>query len=109
MALHLCILILSTAVNYLGRDAKTPVFGGFAQVKFKPVRWASEISENIEFLVSSFEIMLSRNRITKALTRLGGWAGWSASLLFSYNEVRSFRIECPIGIAVPWFNLIINL
>ena len=41
-------------------------------------------------------MMLSNKRITKALIRLRGCAGWYAPLLFAYPEDRFSRVEVHI-------------
>ena len=44
-------------------------------------------------LVASLDMVLSNERITKALIRLRGCAGWSAALLFANTEDRFSRVE----------------
>ena len=50
------------------------------QARHKPACAATEISA-----IESRDIILSKQRITKALIRLCGCAGWSESLLFAYD------------------------
>ena len=52
------------------------------------------------FLVASLDIILSNKRITKALIRLGGCAGWSAPLLFTNPEDRCSHIKSHMTLAV---------
>ena len=46
-------------------------------------------------LVGSLDMILSNKRITKALIRLRGCAGWSASLLFTNSRRQGF-LRCHI-------------
>ena len=56
------------------------------QVRLKPACSAIETSQSLEILdLASIFIILSKQRTTKALIRLRGCAGWSASLLFAYS------------------------
>ena len=41
-------------------------------------------------------MILSKNRITKALIRLGGCAGWFAPVLFATPEDRFSHVEPPL-------------
>ena len=60
--------------------------GIFDQVRFKPACSTTETSYNCETLaVASIHIVLSKQRTTKVLIRLCGYAGWSAPLLFAYG------------------------
>ena len=62
------------------------VFGSFDQVRLKLACSATEASMRFEILVTETrDITLSRQRTTKALIRLRGYAGWSAPLLFAYD------------------------
>ena len=55
----------------MGLFARKPVFGVSAKVRFKPVSRATETSSKIEIsLVTSLYMILSNQRITKALIRL---------------------------------------
>ena len=69
---------------------RKPVFGVSDQLKLKPACSASETSYSLESsAIASRDIILSRQRKTKALIRLRGRAGWSALLLFPYG-INSF-------------------
>ena len=71
----------------LGCDARKPVFRVPDKVNFKPACSATETSYKIKILlVASLNMILSNKRITKALIRLRGCAGWSAPLLFPYPQ-----------------------
>ena len=60
------------------------------QVRLKQVCSATEASWSLEILVlASVGIRLSKQRTTKALIRLCGYAGWSEPLLFAYG-INSF-------------------
>ena len=62
------------------------VFGVFDQVKLKPVCSAKEVSYSYEIVnIETRDIILSRQWTIKALIRLLGSTGWSASLLFAYG------------------------
>ena len=70
------------------------VFGVYDQVRLKPGCSAIETSYSLEIsAIASRDIILSRQRTTKALMRLRWCAGWSAPLLFAYckKEVFSWR------------------
>ena len=57
------------------------------QLRFKPACSASEASYRLD--ISDLEtrnIILSKERTTKALIRLRGCAGWSVPLLFAYDD-----------------------
>ena len=71
------------AVHHMDRDATKPVFGVSDKASFKPVSLATETSYKIEITpVASLHMVLSKKRITKALIRMRGCAGWSAPVLF---------------------------
>ena len=63
------------------------------QARHKPACAATEASQSLEILalesdilaIESRDIILSKQRTTKALIRLRGCAGWSAPLLFAYG------------------------
>ena len=56
------------------------------QVRLKLTCSATEASMRLEILVTeTSDVILSRQRTTKALIRLRGCAGWSEPLLFAYN------------------------
>ena len=87
--------------QYMGLAARKPVFGVSDKVRFKPIPSATEISKKIEISrVASLDIILSNKRITKALIRLRGCAGWSAPLLFAYPRKQVFTRQGPHGLLV---------
>ena len=60
--------------------------GVSVQVRLKPACAATEASWRLEIsAIESRDIILSKQRTTKALIRLRGCAGWSAPLLFAYD------------------------
>ena len=64
------------------------VFRFSVQVRLKPFCSATETSYITETLyVASLTNILSREGITKALTRLRSCAGWSAPLFFACNKI----------------------
>ena len=66
-----------------------PVFGVFDLVTHKPACAVTEASYKLEISdIETRDIILSRQRTTKALIRLRGCAGWSAPLLFAYGKNR---------------------
>ena len=68
----------------MGLVATKPVFGASDKARLNPVSTATETSSKIESsLVASLDMVLSKQRITKALIRLRGCAGWSSPLLFA--------------------------
>ena len=84
--------------------------GVFDQVRLKLACSATEASKRLEILVTETrDITLSRQRTTKVLIRLRGFAGWSAPLLFAYdirhvfswpgsNEISWYAIKCACNI-----------
>ena len=69
---------------------------GFRQASFKPVSSATGTSQKIEISpVPSLHVILSTKRITKALIRLRGCAGWSAPVLFANPRRQVFSRRGP--------------
>ena len=69
---------------YLSLIATKPVFRVSDKVRFIPACTATGTSLKIEILlVASFDMVLSKKRITKALIRVCRCAGGSAPLLFA--------------------------
>ena len=67
----------------MGLNGTKPAFGGWQQSETQ-ISSATETSWKIEILlVASPDMVLSKKRITKAVIRLRGCAGWSAPSLFS--------------------------
>ena len=82
---------------YMGLVARKPVFGVSDKVRFKPVCLATETSKKIEISpVASLHMKFSKKRITKALIRLRGCAGWSAPVLFANPRRQVFSRRGPI-------------
>ena len=76
--------------------ATKPVFGVSDKMRFKPACSATETSLKIEIsLVASLDMVLSKQRSTKALIRLRGWAGWSAPMLFANPRRQVFSHRSP--------------
>ena len=68
----------------MGLVVTKPVFGVSEKARLKPVSSATETNLKIEIsLVASLDIVLYKTRITKALIRLRGCAGWSTTVLFA--------------------------
>ena len=66
--------------------------GVYDQVRLKPACSATEARSGLEIsALASWGIILSGQRITKALIRLRGCAGWSGPLLFAYGKNRFFQ------------------
>ena len=81
----------------MGLVTRKPVFGVSAKASFKPACSATETSlENENSLVASVDKLVSKKRITKALIKLRGCAGWSAPVLFANPEERFSRAEAHI-------------
>ena len=80
----------------MGLVAGKPVFGVSDKASFKPVSSATVTSQKIEIsLVASLDMILSNKRITKALIRLRGRAGWSAPVLFANPRRQVFSCRGP--------------
>ena len=88
--------------NYMGLNATKPVFGVSDKVRLKPVSSATENSKKIEIsLVASLDMILSKQRITKALISLRGSTGWSAPLLFANPEDRFSSVKAHMQLQQP--------
>ena len=75
------------------------VFGVSDKVRFKPACLATETSwKNESLLLESLYITLYNKRITNALIRLRGGAGWSAPLLFANHRRQVFSRRGPYGL-----------
>ena len=82
---------------YMGLVARKHVFEVSDKASFKPVSSATETTEKLEIsLVARLHIALFKTRITKALIRLRGCAGWSAPVLFANPEDSFSRVEAQI-------------
>ena len=69
---------------------------GLRQSKFKSFSSATETSYKIVISpVAKLHMILSKMRITKALIRLSGCAGWSAPVLFEKNRRQIFSRRGP--------------
>ena len=80
----------------MGLIARKPVFGVSVKTSFKPVSSATETSYKIEISpVARLNMVLSKKRITKALIRLRGCAGWSAPVLFANPRNQAFSRRGP--------------
>ena len=80
----------------IGLVARKSVFGVSPKASFKPVSSATEISWKIEIsTVASLHTMPFKKRITKALIRLRGCAGWSAPVLFANPRRQVFLRQGP--------------
>ena len=80
----------------MGLDATKPVFGVSDKASFKPVSSATVTSYKIEISpAASLYMVLSKKRITKALIRLRGCAGWSAPVLFANTRKQVFSCRGP--------------
>ena len=83
-----------TLVMVIGPRQETPVSGVSEKASFKPVSSATQTGYEIEILlVASLHTILSTKRVTKALIRLRGCAGWSAPVLFVTPENRFSHTE----------------
>ena len=79
------LVFCSSNLN-LSLVTRKPVLGECGQVRLKPAYSATDTSQSLESLdIEARGIILSRQRTTKALVRLRGWAGRSAPLLFAYG------------------------
>ena len=83
-------------LSLVGLEATKPVFGDSDKTRLKPISSATKTSYKIDnSLVASLDRILSNERITTALIRLRGCAGWCATLLFAKPEDR-FSWSRPI-------------
>ena len=81
----------------MGRDARKPVFGVSDKVRFKPACSGTGTRLKIEISpVASLHMILYKRRITKALIRLRGCAGWTVPLLFANPERQVFSRRCSL-------------
>ena len=84
----------------MGRVVTKPVFGVPDKARLKPVSSATETSWKIEISpVASLHMILSIKRITKALIRLRGCAGWSEPVLLANPRRQVFSRRGPND---PW-------
>ena len=84
-------------------NARKPVFRVSEKARLKPVSSAIETSENSEkSLVASLDMILSKKRITKALIRLRGCAGWSVPVLFTNPQRQVFSRQGPYKSCLIW-------
>ena len=97
---RIVLLYISRCVRlYMCLVTRKPVFVVFDKVSLKPFSPATETSYKIEISpVASLHIILSKNRITKALIRLRGCAGWSVPVLFRKPPKTGFLASRPISI-----------
>ena len=80
----------------MGLVARKPVFGVSDKARLKAATSATETSYKTEIsLVASLDMILFKKRITKALIRLQGCAGWSAPLLFANPRRQVFSRQGP--------------
>ena len=83
--------------------ATKPVYRVSDKAIFKPVSSATETSWKIEISpVASLHMVLFKKRISKALIRLRGCAGWSAPLLFAHPRRQTFSRRGPNVVA--WYS-----
>ena len=79
---------------YYSLHSLPPVFGISDKARFKSFTSATETSYKIEISpLASLHMSLSKKRITKALIRLRGCAGWSVPVFFP-NPRRQFFSRC---------------
>ena len=84
----------------MGRVVTKPVFGVPDKARLKPVSSATETSWKIEISpIASLHMILFIKRITKALIRLRGCAGWSAPVLFANPRRQVFSRRGPYNSA----------
>ena len=90
--------INSFSIGMIWDSTRENLSSGFSdKAIFKSVFSVTETSKKIEVSpVASLDIILSNMRITKALIRLRGCAGWSAPVLFAKprRQVLSRRGPC---------------
>ena len=84
-------------VHYnMGLVVTKSVFGVSEKARHKPVSLTTETSLKTEIsLVASFDIVLYKKQITKALIRLRGCAGWSVPVLFTNPRRQVFSRRGP--------------
>ena len=85
------IRLLADNSNEIWASLRENLSLGFPTARLKPVSSATETRQKSEIsLVASLDMILSNKRITKALIRLRGCAGWSAHLLFENHRRQVF-------------------
>ena len=81
----------------MGLIVTKPLFRVTDKMRLEPVSSAAETSLKIEnYDVASLDMILSNKRITKALIRLRGCAGWSVPLFFANTDDRFSRAKAQI-------------
>ena len=82
----------------MGCKARKTDFGvSDKATRFKPISSAKETSQNSEiWLEANLDMIDSDKGIAKALIRLRGCAGWSATLLFINPRRQVSRVEAHI-------------
>ena len=87
---------VSLIKSHMDLVVRKPVFGVSDKESFNPVSTATETSCRTENSpVASLHMILSTKRITKALIRLRGWAGWLAPVLFASPRRQVFSCRDP--------------
>ena len=89
--------LLAVFKDYMTSSPENLSFEVSLQDMLKPTCSALETSYNIEiFYKASLDIILCRERITKVLIRLRRCTGWSAPMLFLYDNIRFSPIESHV-------------
>ena len=83
--------------DHMDHLVRKSVYVVSVKASLKPFSSATETSWKIEISpVLSLHMIFSKQRITKALISLHGYAGWSAPLLFTTIEDRFSRVAAHI-------------
>ena len=81
----------------LGLVPRKPVFGVSDKARLKLVTSGTETGKKIEIsIVASFDMILSKMPITKALISLHGWQAGHCPLLFTNPEDRFSSVEAHL-------------
>ena len=87
----------------MGLVARKPVVGVSDKQVSNQSPQLQRQARNCNFTCSKFTMILSKMRITKALIRLRGCAGWSTPVLFENPEDRFSRVEAHIHMELICF------
>ena len=87
----------------MGHDVRKTCLQGFRQSEIQTSLLSyGDRLENWNFALNKFRYNISNKGITKALTRLRRYAGWSAPLLFSNYQRQVFSRHGPYNARYKW-------
>ena len=86
------MFLMETKFIYIWASTRQNLSSGF--LKKRGSNQSPKLNR-LSSLVASLDIILSKKRITKALIRLRGCAGWSAPVLFANHRKQVFSCQGP--------------